>query len=118
MPKTAGVLNIISGTFFLIGGIAVATALGTPMAEAVADYVMYSLGSASTLTPSVITIVLGILAAVLIIPGTVSLSGGIYALKRSLWGLAIAGAIFAFFYLPPLGIPAIIFIALSKGEFT
>ena len=117
MPIAAGILNIIAGAFFLLGGIAVATTLGTPMAEAVAGYVTYSLGSGVTLTLSVVTIVISILATVLIIPGIVSLLGGIYALKRSLWGLALAGAIFTSFYLPPSGIPAIIFIALSKKEF-
>jgi len=49
--------------------------------------------------------------------GIISLLGGIYALKRNLWGLALAGSIFAFFYLPPLGMPAIVLTALSKKEF-
>lgn len=116
-PTTAGIINIISGAFVLVGGIATAAALGTPVAEAVAGYVMYSVGSSATLTPSVVTMVIGILAAVLIVIGIVSLLGGLYALRRSVWGLALAGAIFTLFYLPPLGIPAIIFTALSKKEF-
>ena len=117
MPAAAGILNIISGVFVLIGGIAVATALGTPMAMAVTRYYMYSVGSSATITPSDVTIVIGILAAVLIVFGIVSALGGIYSLNRNVWGLALAGAIFAFFYLPPLGIPAVIFITLSRNEF-
>ncbi|MFC2018980.1 hypothetical protein ACFLU4_03380 [Chloroflexota bacterium] len=48
--------------------------------------------------------------------GVVAIIGGVYAIKRRLWGFALAGAIcslVAFF----LGIPAIILIALSKAEF-
>ena len=117
MPKTAGILNIISGAFLLVGGMVVASLLGTPMATAVTRYYMYSVGSSATITPSVVANVIGILATVLIVPGIVSLLGGIYALRRSVWGLALAGAIFTFFSLPPLAIPAIVFLALSENEF-
>ena len=45
---------------------------------------------------------------------------GTFALRRRTWGLALAGAICALF--PPhvalLGILAIIFVALSKDEFS
>jgi len=44
--------------------------------------------------------------------------GGIYALQRKIWGLALAGSIAAFFS-PSwvLGVAAIVFTALSKNEF-
>ena len=116
-PTTAGILNIISGAFFLIAGISVISLLGTPMAEAVAGYSLYSIGSDAVVTSSIVISVISITATLLIVPGIVSVLGGIYALKRSLWGLPLAGAILTLFYLPPLGIPAIIFTALSKKEF-
>ena len=100
----------------MVGGIAVVL-LGTPMAEAVAGYVMYSLGSGVTLSLSIVAMVIGILAASLIVLGIVSVLGGVYAVKRSLWGLALTGAVFTFFYLLPLGIPAMIFTSLAKKEF-
>jgi hypothetical protein len=43
--------------------------------------------------------------------------GGIYALKRKVWGLALAGCICALIGPWILGIPAIIFVALGKNEF-
>jgi len=51
--------------------------------------------------------------------GAVAIAGGIYALKRRVWGLAFAGAICAFLIPPPfvLGILAIIFVVMGKGEF-
>ena len=115
-PTTAGILNIISGAFFLIGGIAVATS-GTMIATGVARYYLYSIGSSAAVTPSVVTGVIAVMATVLIVLGIVSLLGGVCALRRSVWGLALAGAIFTFFSLPPLAIPAITFLALSEKEF-
>jgi len=118
MPTTAGILSIISGVFFLIAGINVLGLLGqSTMATSWASYAMYSLGLSDTPSASFITTFIITLAAVIIVPGIVSLLGGIYALKRSLWGLALAGSISTFLSSIFLGIPAIILTALSKREF-
>jgi len=114
---TAGILNIVSGVFVLISGITIVSLLGQPMATYVADYVMYSMKLSGTPNTSFVTMIIVTLAVALIVLGIISLLGGIYSLRRSVWGLALTGAIFAFSYLPPLGIPAIILIALSKHEF-
>ena len=47
----------------------------------------------------------------------VVIAGGIFALRRKLWGLALAGSIGSLLCAPLLGIPATIFIALSKKDF-
>ena len=98
-PTTAGILAIIAGVIELIVGIAIA-AVG-------------SIGGA--------LVGMGWLGAIgvpLIILGIVALVGGIYAVRRRIWGLALAGSICAL--VGPwfiLGILAIIFVALGKGEF-
>jgi hypothetical protein len=51
------------------------------------------------------------------IVGILAIVGGIYALRRKIWGLALAGSIAAFFPSWILGIAAIVFTALSKNEF-
>jgi hypothetical protein len=100
-PTTAGILSIVAGVLNLIVGIALA-----------ATDVML-------LGPIIGLPVLGPLAAVLIVLGIVSLVGGIFAVQRRIWGMALAGAICALF--PPpviiLGILAIVFVAMGKGEF-
>jgi uncharacterized membrane protein HdeD (DUF308 family) len=53
----------------------------------------------------------------LLAAGILAIVGGIYALKRKKWKLALAGSIAAFFGSSPLGVAAIIFTALSKNEF-
>jgi hypothetical protein len=55
----------------------------------------------------------------LIISGTIAIVGGIFALKRKIWWLALVGAICAIIGpLGILGILAIIFIVLGKREFS
>jgi hypothetical protein len=49
--------------------------------------------------------------------GILAIVGGIYALQRKIWGLALAGSIAAFFPSWILGIAAIVLTALSKNEF-
>ena len=58
--------------------------------------------------------------------GVVAIIGGIFAIRRRVWGLALAGAICALFPTPSIasilnivfGILAIIFLALSRNEFS
>ena len=49
--------------------------------------------------------------------GILAIVGGIYALRRKIWGLALAGSIAAFFPSWILGLTAIVLTALSKNEF-
>ena len=101
-PTTAGIVIIISGAIQAIGGILVGVAGGTAAGLAAIP----GLG--------------GILAAIaipLIIIGIVAIVGGIYALKRRIWGLALAGSICALIGPWLLGIPAIIFVIIGKKEF-
>ena len=52
-----------------------------------------------------------------IILGVVALIGGIFALRRKVWVMAVIGAIFAIPCMPILGTLAIIFVALANEEF-
>jgi len=93
-PTTAGILNIISGAFFLFGGITVLGLLGQPtMAMPWVSYAMYSMELGGTPSTSFVTTFIVTLGTALVVPGVVSILGGIYSMKRSLWGLPLAGAI-------------------------
>lgn len=98
-PTTAGILSIIGGAIAVMFGLAVA------VAGAFAGGFM-GMGWLSAIgTPSIVL-------------GAVAIVGGVYALKRRIWGLALAGAICALF--GPwgiLGLLAIIFVAMGKNEF-
>ena len=98
-PTTAGILCIIGGAISVITGIVIAVVGGI-------GSIFIGLGWLSAIGAPII--VLGIIAIV----------GGSYALRRRVWGLALAGSICAF--LGPstiLGILAIIFVSMGKGEF-
>ena len=109
MPTVAGILNIITGAFGLTGGLAL-IALGTLASGALEPFVFGML----PLIPLALFSALGL---PLLLLGILTLVGGIYALQRKMWGLVLAGSIAAVLFSRVLGIPAIIFVALSKKEF-
>jgi hypothetical protein len=109
-PTAAGILTIITGSLALLFWVLVAVGLG--IAGTLAGLIPGFPGAGF----------LALIAAPGIILSVVAIVGGIYALRRSVWGLALAGAICAFFPLPGpgwiLAILAIIFVSLGKREFS
>jgi hypothetical protein len=100
---TAGILNIFAGVMGLIGGIMFKLAVGgQPLLLAMIPEAGVMLDA-----------VTGLLIAL----GIVAIAGGFYALKRRIWGLALAGSLCSLIFVFPLGIPAIVFTAMGKGEF-
>jgi hypothetical protein len=99
-PTTAGILSIIAGA----------------LSCSFLSFIYFGIG---TLTPNTFEVALGAaIGAPLIILGIIPIIGGIFSLKRRLWGLALAGAICALFPLTLIfGILAIIFLVMGKNEF-
>ncbi|MFC2024142.1 hypothetical protein ACFLTJ_00985 [Chloroflexota bacterium] len=130
-PTTAGIMTIITGAMGIAGGIflflvsGVLGALGGanwgqwleqwqgewwgPGAADVSGMIGGAMGDAAlwVMIAAIIVLVFGIIALV----------GGISAIKRRRWGLSLAGSILSLFIMPILGILAIIFVSLGKGEF-
>lgn len=97
---TAGILTIIGG----IAGIAVGGVFAT-------------VGTAFLAGIPGLELMAGIGAGIVGI-GVAALIAGIFTLRRKSWGFALAGGILALFPIIPLGILAIIFVALGKNEFS
>lgn len=95
---TSGIMSIIAGLIG-IGGGAIVSLMG--------DFVSESGGIFGFEPFGVPTIILGIVAVV----------GGIFALRRRVWYLAVIGAIFAMPCMPVLGTLSVIFISLADQEF-
>jgi hypothetical protein len=94
MPVTAGVLMIITSAAHLFVGLVLGVIL------------------------SVFTFIGGFFAIPMEAAGVLALIGGIFAIQRRYFGMALTGAIVAL--LPPftvLGVLAIIFVAIAKPEF-
>lgn len=103
MPAVAGILDIISGSvgvvwfcIMMAGGIALRYMPRMPM----------------MLPPLVMGMALPLLAIAIL-----AIVGGVHALQRRNWGLALAASIAAFFPSWVLGIPAIVLVSLSREEF-
>lgn len=99
-PTAAGVLAIVAGALTVL------TALALSLLMPIAATSRYTMAPVAAF---------GILW---LAGGVVAIIGGIFALQRRHWGLALAGAICAL--LPPatlLGIVSTVFVALSRDEF-
>jgi len=62
--------------------------------------------------------VLIIMAILLAVLSSLPLIGGVYAIQRKTWSLALTGSVVAILSIPPLGIVATVLVSLSKNEFT
>jgi hypothetical protein len=112
----AGVLNIVSGALSLLGISGVIIVIATLRSSQFFLDAFHEAGF-SGLEIGFVQAVLVVVAVFMAIVGTLSLVGGLYALQRKRWGWALAGSIATILGSTPLGIVAVIFIALSRDEF-
>ncbi len=119
----AGILSIVSGVFgFLFAGLLL---FSTAFLKAIfSDPSFYNTpypSSTDKLPTEVLTVitifyaVIGLFYAVL---GILAIAGGVCALQKKRWGVALAGAIAGTMTFMPCGIPALIFVTLGKPEFS
>ena len=111
-PMIAGICSIVSG------GLGILLSIGLFVGSSIVGSLMMGAAREARMVPGLL-IGMGI---PLLIVSIVAIVGGVYALKRRIWGLALAGGILAIFsFYPPiglgLGIAAIVLLVLSKGEF-
>ena len=112
----AGIFNIITGVISLFGmfvviGLLVAFCGGILSIVRVAELMPLWLSG-------MVQGVLIILAISLAVLSSLPLIGGIYALQRKAWSLALASSIVAIISIPPLGITATVLVSMSRNEFT
>jgi len=114
-PVAAGIMNIVLGMLNLFGmlmiiGLMVAFGGGILTIVRIAEFMpLWMSGMAQG--------ILIILAIVLAVSSSLPLIGGIYAIQRKAWGLALAGSIVAILPVVPLGIISTVLVALSRNEF-
>ncbi len=128
-PTTAGILTIIEGSIrialgcgMIAGSRWLVTLGGMDLSSWIEEWAgRYGLGAADI--QAMLTQILGVSSAALLAIGItllafgiIALVGGISAIRRRRWGLALAGSILS---LPGiLAILAIIFVSIGKKEFT
>ncbi len=102
-PVAGGIMAIVAGTLNVLVTLAA---------------MLYMYVPAGQLGMTAMFLNVGMLAVLLIVFGVVAIAGGICALRRRAWGLALAGSICAIFSVGGLlGVAATVLVALSRGEF-
>jgi hypothetical protein len=102
MPLAAGILNLVAGIPAVIIGILF-------LADAEVPGWLSGVVGFGVLT--------GTTVALVTIFAVIAVVGGVFAIKRRIWRLALAGSIFAVFCAWIFGIPAIVFTVMGKEHF-
>ena len=102
LPIIAGVINIIIGSINLLGVIGVGIAIAIVW---------------STAPERTALTVLWIVFAALLVFGLPSLLGGIHAVQRKNWAIALIGSIASFLTWAIIGLIPLILVILSRDEF-
>ena len=116
--KVGGILSIIAGAFgvfWLIGTVFMIIIMLFVMTDSSMYY--YNGGPTPDVAFNIILTVYAVIGGFFTLVGVLGIVGGVFALRRKNWGLALAGAIAGTLVFFPCGIPAIIFTALGKPEF-
>ena len=102
-PVAGGILSIISGVVSVVVAVSA---------------VLFAYAPTGQMGISRLLLNVGIIGIPLLVIGILAIAGGISALRRRRWGLALTGSICA--VISPgilLGIPAVVLVAISRGEF-
>jgi hypothetical protein len=112
-PVMAGILDIAGGAIGMVGGLLLVVL--SSLFQVIREVLL--------LDPAVILKIQQAISSLIAVPfvysfvGIVSIIGGVYALQRRIWPLALAGAISSCIVFPFFGLPSIIITALARDEF-
>ncbi len=113
-----GVLSIVSGALGILSGLSmVAFGLFFKWIMMFGEYTSYEEQISIDQMGTFFGVLYGVMGGFWVLFGALALVGGIYALRKKLWGLALAGAIGGIITFFPIGIVAVIFTAMAKPEF-
>src|SRR4030042_1364624 len=112
MPKVAGILDIVAGAFGLL-----MTCFMALWFTAFSFFMRSDPGEFHDFPASFMAIFMIPFAVFMSAAGILAIIGGVYALRRKKWGLALAGSIGALFSQLALGVVACIFTVMGKNEF-
>jgi len=113
-----GILSIVAGALGLLGGLLCIVIAVFAASIFNGDIIINNGTTSDQQVLTVLAIIYGTLGAVDLILGALGIVGGIFALQRKQWGWALAGAIVSCLTFLPLGIGAVVLVAMGKSEFT
>ena len=110
-----GILSIVSGALGLVGGLI--TLMVTLFASTYDFYVYADSSLTEEQLRTLVTVIYGGATVFALVVGVLAIIGGIFAIQRKHWGWSLAGAIASIFTFLPLGIAAVILVAMGRSEF-
>jgi hypothetical protein len=110
--QLGGIFSIVSGALGALSGFLVIVYM-IFMAVMFSTISVEELGGVFT----AVFVIYSIVALGCIALGVLAIVGGVFSLKKIRWGWALAGAISASMSFFPLGIAAIVLVAMSQAEF-
>lgn len=110
MPVIAGVLSILAGAANIL--VAFLLFIAMLVVQGVVGF-----GTVPFWIPFHVPAVLFLLSFPFIIAGITAVIGGIFAVQRRKWGLALAGSIAALFPCGIVGLVSMILLGISRDEF-
>jgi len=116
--RVGGILTIVSGAFGVLGAFCMLFAILLVRLLFSMPDVSYGFPFPADFFITFMTIYYSAFGIFYLLVGALGVVGGVFALKKKRWGVALAGAIAGSFTFFPCGIPAIIFVVLAKPEFS
>jgi NADH:ubiquinone oxidoreductase subunit 6 (subunit J) len=106
----AGALGLVSGLIILMVTLFMSSAFNNP-----AIFGDFATTDGQFLT--IFSVIYGVAGVFCLIVGVLGIVGGIFSLQRKRWGWALAGAIAGCLSFLPLGVGAVVLVAMGKSEF-
>ena len=112
-----GILSIVAGALGLLGGLFLIL-ISIFFVNIINDPSFFGDTTANPQQlANFFTVFYGILGAFAVAVGGLSIVGGIFSLQRKHWGWALAGAIGGCLSFLPVGVTAVVFVAMAHPEF-
>jgi MFS family permease len=112
-----GILSIVAGALGLLGGLTFL--LVTAFASSIfnSSFGFNDLASSEEQFLTVMVVMYAAMGIIGLILGALGIVGGVFSIQRKRWGWALAGAIASSLSFLPLGVAAIVLVAMARTEF-
>jgi hypothetical protein len=113
-----GILSIVAGALGLVGGL-IFLVVTLFMAAAFNDPSIFgNFGTTDGQFLTIFSVIYGVIGVKFLIVGALGVVGGIFSIQRKRWGWALAGAIAGCISFLPVGVGAVVLVAMARPEFT
>ncbi len=112
-----GILSIVAGALGLVGGL-LTLLFGLFFATMADSQGLFTDGTVNAdQMVTIFAVIYCIFGAFSLVTGVLAITGGVFSIQRKHWGWALAGAVGGCMTFLPLGIGAVVLVAMGRPEF-